>query len=77
MCIAWPMRVEELLPGNYGTAVLDGITRKISLRLIDQVQTGDYVLVHAGFAIEKLDQQKAEEQLKIMEELKKELSTGL
>ncbi|MBE6384787.1 MAG: HypC/HybG/HupF family hydrogenase formation chaperone [Lentisphaerae bacterium] len=71
MCIAWPMRVSELLEGHYATAEIDGIFRRISLRLLDEVNVGDYVLVHAGFAIEKIDFSKAREQLEIMEELKK------
>ena len=53
MCIAWPMRIVELLDGPYATAEIDGINRRVSLRLLDNVNVGDHVLVHAGFAIEK------------------------
>ena len=70
MCIAWPMRVSALLEDHYAAADIDGISRRISVRLLDKVNVGDYVLVHAGFAIEKIDSSKAQEQLKIMEELK-------
>lgn len=70
MCIAWPMRIVELLDGSYATAEIDGINRRVSLRLLDNVSVGDHVLVHAGFAIEKIEREKALEQLKIMEELK-------
>ena len=76
MCIAWPMRLLNILPEKYGIADLDGVSRRISLRLLPDVQVGDYVLVHAGYAIEKVDSLKAEEQLKIMQELKSELESG-
>ena len=75
MCIAWPMRLVELLDGPYATAEIDGINRRVSLRLLDNVSVGDHVLVHAGFAIEKIEREKALEQLKIMEELKSGLFT--
>ncbi|MBE6380383.1 MAG: HypC/HybG/HupF family hydrogenase formation chaperone [Lentisphaerae bacterium] len=74
MCIAWPMRVTAVLPDKSGTADLDGVSRHISLRLLPDTQVGDYVLVHAGYAIEKVDPLKLEEQLKIMDELKASLA---
>ncbi|MBE6366636.1 MAG: HypC/HybG/HupF family hydrogenase formation chaperone [Lentisphaerae bacterium] len=70
MCIAWPMRLIEILPDNHAMADLDGVMRRISLRLLENPQVGDYVLVHAGYAIEKVDPLKADEQLRIMQELK-------
>ena len=76
MCIAWPMCVKELLPGKECIAELDGISRKISWRLLDTLQVGDHVLVHAGYAIEKVDPLKAEEQLQIMQELKNGISAS-
>ena len=74
MCIAWPMRLLEILPDNFGMAEVDGVQRRISLRLLPEVQVGDYVLVHAGYAIEKVDPMQIEAQLKIMEELKSSLN---
>lgn len=71
MCIAWPMCVKELLPGKECIAELDGISRKVSWRLLDKLQIGDHILVHAGYAIEKVDIEAAREQLEVMEELKK------
>ena len=69
------MRIVELLESPYATAEIDGINRRVSLRLLDNVNVGDHVLVHAGFAIEKIEREKALEQLKIMEELKSGLFT--
>ncbi len=70
MCIAWPMRLLEILPNQRGVADFDGVSRKIGLRLLKDAQVGDYVLVHAGYAIEKVDSEKAKEQLALLEELK-------
>ena len=77
MCIAWPMRISELLPDGSAMVESDGVFRKISLRLLDKAELGDHVLVHAGFAIEKIDSEKAAEQLEIMEEVKKEFLKGM
>ena len=74
MCIAWPMRLLEILPDNFGMAEVDGVQRRISLRLLPGIQVGDYVLVHAGYAIEKVDPMQIEAQLKLMEELKSSLN---
>ena len=69
MCIAWPMLVTELLPGEYAMAECDGVRRRISLRLLPEVRVGSYVLVHAGYAIEQLDREAAHEQTALMAEL--------
>lgn len=71
MCIAWPMQLLTINEDKTAIADLDGVSRRISLRLLPDAQVNDYVLVHAGYAIEKVDPLKAAEQLKIMEELKK------
>ncbi|MBE6402580.1 MAG: HypC/HybG/HupF family hydrogenase formation chaperone [Lentisphaeria bacterium] len=74
MCIAWPMCLTEILPDKFAMADLDGVSRRISLRLLPDAKVGDYVLVHAGYAIEIVDPVKLAEQLKIFEELKNELA---
>ena len=74
MCIAWPMRLTDILPDKFAMADLDGVSRRVSLRLLPDAKEGDYVLVHAGYAIEIVDPVKLEEQLKIFEELKNELA---
>ena len=71
MCIAWPMRLLSINEDKTALADLDGVVRRISMRLLPDAQVNDYVLVHAGYAIEKVDPLKAAEQLKIMEDLKK------
>lgn len=51
-----------------GTAEMNGVTRQIDLRLVPGAAVGDFVLLHAGFAIQKLDPQAAEETLSLLHE---------
>ncbi len=59
----------KTIEGEFAHVQTAGITRKISIQLLSGVKTGDYVLVHAGFAIEKLDPAQARETLKIIHEI--------
>ncbi len=74
MCVALPMKIIELQPESHGKVEYDGMERRVNLRLLKECVIGDYVLVHAGFAIEKVDRDKAVEQLRLLQELKQELS---
>ena len=65
VCLAIPSKIIEM-ENNVGTALFEGVTRKVSLLLLDDVKIGDWVIVHAGFAIQKLDQAMAEESLTII-----------
>ena len=51
MCLAIPAKITELDEGNMATVDILGVTRSISIDLTPQATVGDYVLVHAGFAI--------------------------
>ena len=62
MCLAIPLKITEI-DGNDAVGERDGIRRKIRLDFIPSPRVGDYVIVHAGFAIERLDAQQAEEDL--------------
>ncbi len=69
MCLAVPSKIVEK---DQFTAVVDtyGARRQVSLMLLpEEVQVGDYVLVHAGFAIQKVQPQAAQEALGLIEEL--------
>ncbi len=70
MCIAVPMKVIEILPENRAMVSHDGVDRRVSLRLLADCQLGDYVLVHAGYAIEKISLADADENNRILAELK-------
>ena len=63
MCLAIPARVIELLPDERACVELGGVKKEISLSLLDGVCVGDYVIVHVGFAIGRIDPQEAEQTL--------------
>ncbi len=68
MCLAVPARVVEI---KDKVAIVDfgGIKREARLDLLPDVRVGDYIIVHTGFAIEKLDEKQALESLKAWEEI--------
>lgn len=59
MCLAVPARVVECLEGDRALIDLEGVRMDISVELLDDVHPGDYVIVHVGYAIGKLDEQEA------------------
>lgn len=63
------MKLVETTGEQTGTAELDGARYPVNLSLLDEVRVGDYVIVHAGFAIERLDEREAEERLALFEEM--------
>ncbi len=63
MCLALPCRVVELRPDARAMVDVAGIGREISLALVDDVAVGDYVLVHVGYALTRLDPEEAEKTL--------------
>ncbi len=69
MCLAIPVRIEELTtPGN-AIVNLGGVRKEVSLALVDDVAIGDYVIVHVGYALQKLDQEEAERTLAMFAEM--------
>ena len=69
MCLAVPMKIISRT-GDEIVAEVDGVRKEASIMLLgEEVTVGDYVIVHAGFAISKLDQEYAEETLRMMEEI--------
>ena len=69
MCLAIPARIEELTtPGN-AVVNLGGVRKEISLALVDDAVIGDYVIVHVGYALQKLDQEEAERTLELFAEM--------
>lgn len=69
MCLAVPTRVVELLDGDQAEIDLGGTRNRISLALVDDVAVGDYVIVHTGFAIARLDVEEAEKTLALFAEI--------
>ncbi|MBW2477291.1 MAG: HypC/HybG/HupF family hydrogenase formation chaperone [Deltaproteobacteria bacterium] len=58
MCLGVPMLVKSI-DNDVALCEIDGVQREASLMMLDHVQVGDYVLIHAGFAIEKIDAAEA------------------
>ena len=69
MCLAIPACVEQLINENYAIVNLSGIRKEISLVLVEDVVPGDYVIVHVGFALQKLNQTEAEHTLAMFAEI--------
>jgi hydrogenase expression/formation protein HypC len=64
-----PMRVIEIGAGDQAVVELDGVKKEISLALLDDVRVGDYVIVHVGYALQKLDIEEAEKTLTLFAEM--------
>ena len=72
MCLAVPAKVKKI-EKDRASVDFGGVFKEISLGILNSVKKGDYVLVHAGFAIGKVEKQEAEDTLEILQELKEAL----
>lgn len=68
MCLAIPARVVQIGDGDQAIVDLGGVRKEISLALIEDVAVGDYVIVHVGYALTRLDPEEAERTLALMAE---------
>lgn len=69
MCLAIPMKIAKI-DGDTGFVRAGGLERKANLSLVKDPRVGDYILMHAGFAIEKIKEKEAEETLRAVRALK-------
>ncbi len=70
MCLAIPTRIISISDDQQSATVsLDGIRKEISLALVDDVTVGDYVLLHVGYALSKVDEAEAEKTLALFAEM--------
>jgi hydrogenase expression/formation protein HypC len=67
MCLAIPAKIVNI-EDSMGTVDVAGIQKKVSLILLEDAQVGDYIIVHAGFGIHKIDEEAAMESLRILRE---------
>jgi hydrogenase expression/formation protein HypC len=72
MCLAVPMKLVEIHADGRGVAELEGSRHTVDLSLLGEARLGDYVIVHAGFAIETMNQAEADATLALFEELLQE-----
>ncbi len=68
MCLAIPARVVEVTENDQAIVDLGGVRKDVSLALVEGVQVGDYVIVHVGYALTRLDPEEAEKTLALMAE---------
>ncbi|MDP4027782.1 MAG: HypC/HybG/HupF family hydrogenase formation chaperone [Gallionella sp.] len=69
MCLAIPARVAELLDDGSALVDVGGVRKEVSLALMDGVAVGDYVIVHVGYALNRLDPEEAEKTLQLFAEI--------
>lgn len=68
MCVAIPMQIKKIKEDK-GIVDIGGVEREVGLQLLKDIKIGDYIIVHAGFAIQKLDEDDAKETLALFKEM--------
>ena len=77
MCLSIPSKVIEIEENNVATVETLGVTRKVSLDLIsEEVKVGEYVLIHVGYAMQKIDTQFALESLEVYQKIAEDMDAG-
>ncbi|MFC2747545.1 MAG: HypC/HybG/HupF family hydrogenase formation chaperone [Campylobacter concisus] len=77
MCLSIPSKVIEIDENNVATVETLGVTRKVSLDLIsEEVKVGEYVLIHVGYAMQKIDTQFALESLEVYQKIAEDMNAG-
>ena len=66
MCLAIPVEVREVLPDDMAKVSLDGVVKVISTALVDDVHVGDYVVLHVGYALAKIDPEEARKTIELL-----------
>jgi hydrogenase expression/formation protein HypC len=66
MCLAIPVEVREVLEGDMAKVSLDGVIKVVSTALVDDVKVGDFLLLHVGYALVKIDPEEAEKTLELL-----------
>ncbi len=68
MCLGIPMKIKKI-EGDFARVEAGTLLRTVNIQMLSGLKEGDYVIVHAGFAIEKVDPARARETLKIIDEI--------
>ena len=77
MCLSIPSKVIEIDENNVATVETLGVTRKVSLDVIsEEVKVGEYVLIHVGYAMQKIDTQFALESLEVYQKIAEDMDAG-
>jgi len=76
MCLAMPSKVVDVLDDDMAIIELGGVKKTISLGLVEDVAPGDYVIVHVGYALSKIDEDEALKTIALFEEMTKNESVA-
>lgn len=68
MCLAIPMKVRKI-EGDFACVEAGRLIRRVNIQMLPDIRAGDYLMVHAGFAIERVDPRKAEQTLRLLDEI--------
>lgn len=68
MCLAIPARIVERRPADQALVELGGVRKEVSIALVPDAQVGDFVIVHVGYALQKIDAAEAERTLALFAE---------
>ncbi|MGJ4896158.1 MULTISPECIES: HypC/HybG/HupF family hydrogenase formation chaperone [unclassified Bradyrhizobium] len=69
MCLAIPAEVIKLLPDDMAIVSIDGVSKEVSVALIEEIAVGDYVILHVGHALAKIDPEEARETLDLLRQM--------
>lgn len=69
MCLAIPAEVTKLLSDDMAVVSIDGVSKEISAALIENLAVGDYVIIHVGYALTKIDAQEAQRTLELLRQI--------
>ncbi len=69
MCLAIPAEVTRILPDDMAVVSIDGVSKEISVALIENLAVGDYVIIHVGYALTRIDPDEAKRTLELLREL--------
>lgn len=72
MCLALPAQITQLLDNERAIVNLGGVTKEISISLLNQIAVGDYVIIHVGYALTRLDETEAQKTLGLFAEMLRE-----
>lgn len=76
MCLGVPMKIDKILDRFTAQAETMGVKRAVRIELVPGVKEGDFVLVHAGFAMEIIDRNDAQERVEVLEKMLSGLGEG-
>ncbi len=68
MCLGIPMKIKKIKQ-EFAEVESGRLTRTVNIQMLPHIKAGDYVIVHAGFAIQRLDPQKAKQTLRLIDEI--------